>query len=73
MLSSCEKTCERINMSDKLDISKLNKYVGELGLTFTKCQLNQFLQYYELLVEWNSFMNLTGINLFSKKLYHKIL
>lgn len=55
-------------MSDKLDISKLNKYVGELGLTFTKCQLNQFLQYYELLVEWNSFMNLTAITEFEEVL-----
>ena len=24
-------------------------------------QVNQFIRYYELLVEWNSFMNLTGI------------
>lgn len=55
-------------MNDKLDISKLNKYVKEFGLTFTECQLNQFLEYYELLVEWNSFMNLTAITEFEEVL-----
>ena len=33
----------------------------ELGITLSEEQKTQFLQYYELLVEWNSFMNLTGI------------
>ena len=33
----------------------------ELGITLSEEQKTQFLQYYELLVEWNSFMNLTVI------------
>ena len=33
----------------------------ELGITLSEEQKTQFLQYYELLVEWNSFMNLTAI------------
>ena len=32
----------------------------ELGITLSEKQKTQFLQYYELLVEWNSFMNLTA-------------
>ena len=32
-----------------------------LGIELTKEQIDQFLLYYELLVEWNSFMNLTAI------------
>lgn len=37
--------------------SKLN----ELGITLTEKQKQQFNQYYELLIEWNKVMNLTGI------------
>ena len=33
----------------------------ELGITLSEQQKTQFLQYYELLVEWNKVMNLTGI------------
>lgn len=33
----------------------------ELGISLNEKQIKQFLQYYELLVEWNSFMNLTTI------------
>ena len=36
----------------------------ELGITLSEEQKTQFLQYYELLVEWNSFMNLTAITEF---------
>lgn len=32
-----------------------------LGIKLSKKQISQFLKYYELLVEWNSFMNLTAI------------
>lgn len=31
------------------------------GLELSEKQINQFLRYYELLVEWNEFMNLTAI------------
>ena len=37
--------------------SKLN----ELGITLTDIQKQQFVRFYELLVEWNKVMNLTGI------------
>lgn len=33
----------------------------ELGVEIDSKQLEQFNQYYEILVEWNEFMNLTGI------------
>lgn len=33
----------------------------ELGIQLTETQVNQFETYYELLVEWNKVMNLTGI------------
>lgn len=32
-----------------------------LGITLTEKQIEQFLNYYEMLVEWNEFMNLTAI------------
>jgi 16S rRNA (guanine(527)-N(7))-methyltransferase GidB len=39
----------------------LQLQVHELGLELTDDQLAQFERYYELLVEWNEKMNLTGI------------
>lgn len=38
-------------------ISEINK----IGIELTDVQVEQFIKYYELLIEWNSFMNLTGI------------
>ncbi|MDD2518312.1 MAG: 16S rRNA (guanine(527)-N(7))-methyltransferase RsmG [Bacilli bacterium] len=35
--------------------------ISELGIDLTDYQLNQFKKYYELLIEWNEKMNLTGI------------
>ncbi len=35
--------------------------VKKIGIELTDNQIDQFIKYYELLVEWNSFMNLTGI------------
>ena len=40
----------------------LNKF----GITLNEKQIDQFMKYYELLVEWNSFMNLTGITEFEE-------
>lgn len=34
---------------------------ASIGIELTEKQTAQFIQYYEILVEWNSFMNLTGI------------
>lgn len=35
--------------------------IRKIGIQLSDIQVEQFLKYYELLVEWNSFMNLTGI------------
>lgn len=43
------------------DDSILTKGCSELGISLTDKQREQFQIYYELLVEWNSFMNLTAI------------
>ena len=44
------------NMSKKFE-----QQLAELGITLTQTQFNQFDKYYEMLVEWNKVMNLTGI------------
>ena len=38
----------------------------KLGVSLTEQQSEQLYEYYRLLVEWNSFMNLTGITEFSE-------
>ena len=40
--------------------------IGELNIQITEKQAEQFFRYYELLVEWNEFMNLTGITDFEE-------
>ncbi len=42
------------------------KSLNELNIKLSEHQINQFIQYYELLVEWNSFMNLTAITDFDE-------
>ena len=42
-------------MADRFDTQLI-----ELGITSTEKQKIQFHRYYELLVEWNKVMNLTG-------------
>ena len=42
----------------------LKKYAASLGISLNDKQLEQFKKYYELLVEWNGFMNLTAITEF---------
>ena len=46
----------------KFLISEINK----IGIELTDEQAEKFIKYYELLVEWNSFMNLTGITEFEE-------
>ena len=41
--------------------SQFERDLLKLDIKLTKKQINQFLRYYELLVEWNGFMNLTAI------------
>lgn len=40
---------------------QFEKDLSVFGVELTEVQKNQFLKYYELLVEWNEFMNLTAI------------
>ena len=40
---------------------QFRKDIEALGITLTEQQINQFLIYYEMLVEWNQMMNLTAI------------
>lgn len=46
--------------------TKFEKDLAELGIVLTEKQIEQFMKYYELLIEWNSFMNLTGITEFEE-------
>ncbi len=46
---------------DNLDINFLKDNLKELNIELSETQINMFVKYYELLVEWNSFMNLTAI------------
>ena len=43
------------------DTTQFEKDLASIGVTLTDEQIHQFLKYYELLVEWNGFMNLTAI------------
>ncbi len=45
----------------KYDLSQFLKDLEELSLQLTEEQIDQFIRYYEMLVEWNGFMNLTAI------------
>ena len=48
---------------------KLNQFISDLhkfNITLSDEQVEQFMKYYELLVEWNSFMNLTAITDFDE-------
>lgn len=46
---------------EKYDTSQFIQDLEKLGVSLTDRQIEQFLIYYELLTEWNSFMNLTAI------------
>ena len=48
------------------NLEGLARGLFELGITLSEEQKTQFLLYYELLVEWNSFMNLTAITEFDQ-------
>jgi 16S rRNA (guanine527-N7)-methyltransferase len=49
-----------------MDLSKLYSGLDELGITLDDKQVSQFVEYYELMIEWNSFMNLTAITEFDE-------
>lgn len=46
---------------NKFNLEQFIDDLDELHIFLEENQLNQFIRYYELLVEWNSFMNLTAI------------
>ncbi len=48
------------------DLSNLKKSVEKLNITLTDKQYDQFITYYEMLVEKNKVMNLTGITEFEE-------
>ena len=43
------------------NIDQFKKDLMALGIELTENQIEQFITYYEMLVEWNEFMNLTAI------------
>lgn len=47
---------------------KIKSEVGKLGIDLSDHQIEQFISYYELLVEWNQKMNLTSITEFDEVL-----
>lgn len=49
-------------------MQSLVKDLKEFGIELTQEQQDQFFEYYKLLVEWNSFMNLTAITEFDEVL-----
>ena len=50
----------------KDQITYIKNKIAETGLEITDRQAEQFFKYYELLAEWNQFMNLTGITEFEE-------
>ena len=46
------------------NLSKFQHGLEKLKITLSDEQLDQFIKYYELLIEWNKVMNLTGITEF---------
>ena len=50
------------------DLTVLDRGCAELGIQLEQRQRDQFVQYYELLIEWNKVMNLTGITEFEEVL-----
>lgn len=47
-------------------LTYIREKIACLGIQITEEQAGQFYQYYELLVKWNQFMNLTGITEFEE-------
>lgn len=55
-------------MQEKYDMICFEKDTFSLGIKQQSFQIDQFLKYYEILVKWNSFMNLTAITDFQSVL-----
>ena len=50
-------------------VEKMADGCGNLGISLSEIQLEQFYQYYELLTEWNKVMNLTAITEWEDVIY----
>lgn len=48
-------------MEKKYDTTQFEKDLREIGVALSEQQIQQFITYYEMLVEWNEVMNLTAI------------
>lgn len=48
------------------NLEAFKKDLSELNISLSDRQIEQFMDYYDLLVEWNSFMNLTAITEFDE-------
>jgi 16S rRNA (guanine527-N7)-methyltransferase len=48
------------------NLSNFYRGLDTIGVKLSDSQVGQFMDYYELLVEWNSFMNLTAITEFNE-------
>lgn len=46
---------------EQIFVDKMSAGADQLGIKLSEYQLEQFYQYYELLIEWNKVMNLTAI------------
>lgn len=57
---------ENMEILKKYDTSFFERTMSSFSIPLDKKQLCQFLTYYEILSEWNSFMNLTAITDFSE-------
>ena len=52
---------EDIKLKKNYDTTQFRKDLQNLEISLTEKQIEQFLTYYEMLVEWNEVMNLTAI------------
>ena len=50
-----------IELKQQYNTDQFEKDLKSFNVELTELQIKQFLKYYELLVEWNEFMNLTAI------------
>lgn len=53
------------DLIDNYDVRRFDDRLADFEFDLTDHQINQFLRYYELLIEWNQKMNLTGITEFN--------
>lgn len=55
------------------DISTFRRGLEELKISLSDKQVNQFLKYYELIIQWNEVMNLTAITEFEEVIHKHFL